>query len=165
MIAGFLYVLSRYKTAHPIELIILGVAAVSYLLLANIPPELWLQVRYIDWFITVPLLVYTVASTGDVPYWVSGSLAVGMLLMGYIAISDKKRYNQFILAGFVFYAAFFVTLLLSNLSVPRWFLIFFASWAIYGVVDRLEGPRDHWAYTILDLVNKPVFIALLLTQM
>jgi len=165
MAAGSIYVLSRYSTTYPVESVILGVAFVAYLLLASLPRKYWLLVRYIDWFVTVPLLVYTISSYGQVPFWVLATLVLGMIGSGFLAIIGKpSSYRSWITVGFLFYFAFFGSLLLSKNTLPPWIYLFFGSWAIYGFVDRLEGPQDHWAYTVLDVLNKPLFIALLLNH-
>jgi hypothetical protein len=164
MIGTALYVLNRYGTNFPIELVILVVAFVSYFLLTILPPNLWLKIRYLDWFITVPLLVYVVSEFGNRPYWMLVLPVLGMLLSGFLGtINDKKYYNTLINLGFLFYGIFFLLLVTSENSLP-WGLIwiFFGSWILYGFVDRIEGPKDHWAYTALDIFNKPLFIILLL---
>jgi bacteriorhodopsin len=162
-----IYLLSEYKTKYPIELIILGVAMVAYLILSSVPKPFWLRVRYFDWFVTVPLLVYVVAQFGNVPYWAIGGAAALMLGAGFLAVLGRKvDYNKFIALGFVFYAIFFALLAFSGNTLPWWIIYpFFLSWGLYGLVDRLEGPKDHWAYTVLDVVNKPLFIILLLRHL
>lgn len=165
MAVGSIYVLSRYSVNYPIESVILGVAFVAYLLLASLPRKNWLLIRYVDWFVTVPLLVYTISAYGQVPFWVLATLVLGMIGSGFLAILGKSSSYQFwITVGFLFYFAFFGALLLSKNTLPPWIYIFFGSWVIYGFVDRLEGPQDHWAYTALDILNKPLFITLLLNH-
>jgi hypothetical protein len=166
MASTLIYILSRYNTTYPIEIIILGVAMVAYLTLSSLPKKYWLRIRYYDWFVTVPLLVYVVSQFGEIPYWAIGGAAFLMLAAGFLAILGKKAdYNKFIYVGFLFYAIFFGLLAFSKNTLPWWIIYpFFLSWGLYGLVDRLEGPKDHWAYTILDVINKPVFIILLLTQ-
>ena len=166
MVAGFLYVFSRYDTTHPIESIILGVAFVAYILLTALPRKYWMLVRFIDWFITVPLLLYTVSKFGSVPFWVLAGLSIGMLGAGYLAIlGNPKDYMLFNSIGFLFYFALLASLLLSKNTLPSWIYAFFGSWVLYGFVDRLEGPQDHWSYTALDILSKPIFIALLLNEL
>ena len=166
MVLTLIYLLSRYGTTYPIELIILGVAFMAYLLLSSVSKKYWLRIRYYDWFITVPLLVYVVAQYGTVPFWALGGLAFLMLAAGFIGVLGKKvNYNMLIVLGFIFYIAFYGLLLGSHNTLPWWIYIFFFTWAIYGFVDRLEGPKDHWAYTALDILNKPVFIILLLQHL
>lgn len=165
MAVGSIYVLSRYGTTHPIESVILGVAFVAYLLLTSLPRKYWLFIRYIDWFVTVPLLVYTVSAYGQVPYWVLAGLVLGMIGSGFLAILGKRKsYMGWINLGFLFYFGFLGALILSKNTLPPWIYIFFGSWLLYGFVDRLEGPQDHWAYTALDTINKPLFIAVLLNH-
>lgn len=165
MAAGSIYVLSRYSVNYPIESVILGVAFVAYLLLASLPKKYWLLIRYVDWFVTVPLLVYTISAYGQVPFWVLAGLVLGMIGSGFLAILGKtSAYKSWVTIGFLFFFAFFGALLLSKNSLPPWIYVFFGSWVIYGFVDRLEGPQDHWAYTALDIFNKPLFIALLLNH-
>lgn len=165
MSATFIYVLSQYGTTYPIELVILSVAAVAYFLLSSLPKSLWLRIRYVDWFVTVPLLVYVISQYGSLPYWVSGALSLAMLAAGFIAVvNNKVSYNWFIVYGFAFYIGFMISIWLANNSLPWWIYIFLFTWALYGFVDRLEGPKDHWAYTLLDIINKPVFIILLLNH-
>lgn len=161
-----LYLFSRYGTEYPIELIILGVAFICYILLSSVPNNYWLRVRYYDWFITVPLLVYVVSQYGSVPFWLLGGLAFLMLMAGFVGVLGKEiDYNMFIVLGFVFFLIFYALLITSGNTLPWWIYIFFFTWGIYGFVDRLEGPRDHWAYTVLDIINKPVFIILLLQHL
>ena len=164
MISTFIYVLSRYGTTYPIELVILVVAFVSYLMLSSLPRNLWLTVRYYDWFITVPLLVYVVSQFGSRPYWMLAAPVLLMLGAGFMAVlGPEVNYKTYINWGFVFFAVFFLLLITSENTLP-WPLvwIFFGSWVLYGFVDRLKGPQDHWAYTLLDVFNKPIFIISLL---
>lgn len=167
MISALVYVFQRYETSYPIELVILSVALVAYLLLSSLPKPLWLRIRYIDWFLTVPLLVYVVSKYGSAPFWLLALLVIGMLGSGYLAVlGNKQSYSTWITLGFVFYLGFAGTLFGSNNSLPWWLIYpFFLSWGLYGFVDRIEGPRDHWAYTALDIINKPLFIALLLNHL
>jgi hypothetical protein len=165
MLTFFLYVIIRYAFSFPVELLILGVAFVSYVILVFTSKKYWLPIRYIDWFITVPLLVYVVSEFGNRPFLLLVIPVFGMLISGFIAtfFSSENVYNNIINIGFVFYIIFFLLLVTSENTLP-WPLIwvFFGSWALYGFVDRLEGPKDHWAYTALDIFNKPIFIILLL---
>jgi hypothetical protein len=164
MLLTAMYILSRYGTQFPLELVILLVAFVSYFLITVLPPHLWLKVRYLDWFITVPLLVYVVSGFGNRSYWSLVFPVLGMLFSGFLGvIGSGKNYSTLINIGFLFYVLFFLLLVTSDNTLP-WPLIwiFFGSWGLYGFVDRLEGPRDHWAYTALDVFNKPLFIILLL---
>lgn len=166
MASAAIYVLHRYGTTYPIELIILGVALTAYLVLTSVSRKYWLRVRYFDWFITVPLLVYVVAQYGSTPFWALGGAATAMLAAGFLAVLGKSsNYNTFINIGFLAYALFFILLITSSNTLPWWLIyIFFGSWVLYGFVDRLEGPKDHWAYTVLDVINKPLFIIFLLQQ-
>jgi hypothetical protein len=165
MAAGALYVFSRYDTAHPIETIILGVAFVSYLFLTSLPKKYWMLVRYIDWFVTVPLLLYTVSKYGQIPFWGLAGLSLGMIGAGYLSILGRaKNFMLLNTLGFMFYFGLIIALFLSKNTLPSWIYIFFGSWFLYGFVDRLEGPQDHWSYTALDIFNKPIFIALLLNE-
>jgi hypothetical protein len=164
MLFTLVYVLDRYGTDYPLELVILAVAFVSYLTLSSLSPNIWLKIRYFDWFITVPLLVYVVSQYGSRPYWLLVSPVILMLGAGFMGVlGPGKNYQSWINWGFLFYFVFFILLVTSNNTLP-WPLIwiFFGSWALYGFVDRLEGPRDHWAYTVLDIFNKPIFIIFLL---
>jgi hypothetical protein len=165
MVTGAVYVLSRYGTTHPVESVILGVAFVAYLVLTIAPRKYWMLIRFVDWFVTVPLLLYTVSTFGTINYSVLAGLSIGMLGAGFLAVLGSKRnYSALNTVGFLFYFGIIAALLLSSNTLPPWIYIFFGSWALYGFVDRLEGPRDHWAYTALDVFNKPVFIAFLLNQ-
>lgn len=164
MLATALYVLSRYDTQYPIELVILGVAAVAYLAILSTQPSSWLMIRYIDWFITVPLLVYVVSTFDDRPFWILGLFASLMLLCGYIGVL-RGGSTTWWMFGFAAYIAFFVLLLTSHSTLPMWLLaLFFGSWALYGLVDFVDAPYDNWAYTALDIFNKPIFIILLLLE-
>jgi bacteriorhodopsin len=165
MVSGAIYVLGRYGIDHPVESVILGVAFVAYLILTISPKRYWMFIRFIDWFVTVPLLLYTVSTFGTVNYAVLAGLSVGMIAAGFLAIlGSKKNYTLFNNIGFIFYFGVILALALSNNTLPPWIYVFFGSWLIYGFVDRIEGPRDHWAYTALDVFNKPVFIFFLLNE-
>lgn len=165
MIVSLMYVLTRYSVTFPVELIILGVALFSYLLLTFSRKDTWIKIRYVDWFITVPLLVYVVSQFGTRPFLLLVLPVILMLGSGFLAVLlPKENYNKFINLGFIFYAIFFLLLVTSQNTLPWPFIwIFFGSWALYGFVDRLEGPNDNWAYTALDIFNKPIFIFILLT--
>jgi hypothetical protein len=165
MLTIFLYVIIRYEISFPLELLILGVAFTAYLLLVFVSKKYWLYIRYIDWFITVPLLVYVVSEFGNRSFVLLLLPVIAMLLSGFIAtfVSSRSAYNNLINLGFIFFIVFFILLVTSENTLPWPLLwVFFGSWALYGFVDRLEGPKDHWAYTALDIFNKPIFIVLLL---
>ena len=164
MLATAVYVLSRYDTQYPIELVILGFAMVAYLAIRMSAPKDWLLIRYIDWFVTVPLLVYVVSTFGNRPYWALAVPVVLMLLFGYLGVLQGGSRMLWLL-GFAAYLVFFGLLATSTTTLPEWLiLVFFATWALYGAVDFLDGPYDSWAYTALDVINKPLFIILLLAQ-
>jgi bacteriorhodopsin len=45
-----------------------------------------LKIRYIDWFITVPLLVYVISAYNTTPFWVLALSATLMLLFGFLSV-------------------------------------------------------------------------------
>jgi bacteriorhodopsin len=69
-----------------VELVILAVACVAYLFILISDPSQWLKLRYIDWFITVPLLVYAISTYNDAPFWLLASLATAMLFFGFLTV-------------------------------------------------------------------------------
>lgn len=166
MLGTAIYVLSLQQTTQPVELVILAVACVAYLFILISDPSQWLKLRYVDWFITVPLLVQAISPYNDTPFWLLATLATIMLLSGFLTvIKPTKQYWPQILLGFAAQIAFFVLLVTHWNTIPKWLIIFFVSWFFYGVVEILEGPQDNQFQTALDVFNKPVFIISLLANL
>ena len=139
-------------------------------------------VRYLDWFITTPLLLlslvlYTTYKHNRVnPDATDKSLDLNplmlavlfnflMLLFGYLG--ETKRIGKIagLLAGFLFFALLFWVLYTNYIddydSSLGIFIAFTTVWALYGVAYMLKPGAKNIAYNILDMISKGGFGVLL----
>jgi bacteriorhodopsin len=123
-----------------------------------------LALRYSDWFLTLPLLLWECAlisgSDTTSPLFICSMMFIVLMLIAG-KLSDKyTKYKQvlllcgmcmLVLAGIFFFLSIpsfdSVLTIISILSI--------CSWSFYGVVALKNGPE--WTYNILDILNKSLF--------
>lgn len=127
------------------------------------------KTRYIDWFITTPLMLLVlglVLSFNDkqkfhiLSYVLIVVLNYGMLGAGYMGEIGMVSKNTALLIGFAFFFALFGYIWIlfinenkswNNLAI---YGVFFVLWTIYGLVYTQKEEVKNTAYNILDLFAK-----------
>lgn len=127
------------------------------------------KTRYIDWFITTPLMLLVlglVLSFNDkkkfhiLSYLLIVVLNYGMLGMGYMGEigAVDKNFAMFISFGFFFALFGYIWMIFvkdnrswNNLAI---YGVFFVLWTIYGLVYKLKDDIKNAAYNVLDLFAK-----------
>lgn len=125
------------------------------------------NLRYSDWFITLPLLYYEcalISGIGDnisiiIP---SICLLLCMLFLGRLSTIDRfKRYKYILLAmGFLCLIACLILFIVnapSSLSTSI-AIVSMCTWFLYGVFAiRTDSNISTIGFSVLDLVNKALF--------
>lgn len=128
------------------------------------------NVRYLDWFITTPLMLLALSvvfgmemktSVTIGTYALMVVLDFAMLACGYLVEVGKFRRMVGFVVGFVFFALLFGMLYVSFLAggsatFVAWlsYFIFLGLWSLYGVAFLLEERPKNIVYNFLDLVSK-----------
>lgn len=125
-----------------------------------------MQLRYVDWSITTPLILLALLlfynGTNSVSFWKYLQIIAlngGMLLFGYLG--ETKRIDKLTgsIVGFIFFAAMLFVLASCCLGghSPLVFVIFSLLWTLYGVAYWLEEENKNIMYNILDVCSKAIF--------
>ena len=142
------------------------------------------NIRYSDWIITVPLLLFELfillnwikvddsSGTLSSEYWLPFStilgLSIAMLVSGYI--SEKNKYTD----DYFYYISCFCLLLIAgiifyvyydnkdnqdedNETENQWLLIFFGFWVLYAYGFNKDSNTKNIIYNITDIVTKALF--------
>lgn len=159
-----------------------GIAFIHYTWLSQ-PGCDSMAVRYSDWFLTLPILLFDVLLIGGVDLvenkWLSAlcvALLLAMVVAGWGAVrshrahpNDRRRYFIWLGVGFaclltVYYIVFslFDHPLTSSETLPMVTMFFFLLWAAYGLVAALprhilDESATQRAYDVLDIGSKAVF--------
>ena len=139
-------------------------------------------VRYLDWVITTPLLLLSLAlyatythnrTNNDfedknidlIPIIPIIALNFFMLLFGYLGETGKIKRMTGLIIGFLFFIGLFYMVyeyyIKDHDSTLPIFIVFTFVWALYGVAYMLKTERKNIMYNILDLVSKGGFGMLL----
>jgi sensory rhodopsin len=127
------------------------------------------SLRYIDWSITTPLMLLTLAivlsqNAGKVVYLSTISMIVGlnylMLFIGYLGETNKiNRLVAMILGYFPFFGMFY--LIYVNYVKPRFsrannilFGLYLSVWGLYGLAYLIPEEFKNITMNILDLIAK-----------
>lgn len=128
--------------------------------------------RYMDWFITTPMLLLAILlffhfyQRNELPVqlylWIM-LLNTGMLVAGYLGETRKLHRNTASLVGFGFFLAmlalmWFGVVVKSGVEHHKVvFLVFVVVWTMYGVAYFLEPTQKNVAYNTLDVISKSLF--------
>lgn len=126
-----------------------------------------LNIRYMDWFLTLPLLYWEclLFSGVDVlehPFLVGLSTILVLLMLAAGKLSTQSRHHKtLVLLGFLCLVA---TVVLFCLMVPSYqhaptiiSLMIIGSWFAYGILALMRTKESSTGYNILDLLNKACF--------
>ena len=163
---------SKFATVKNYETILLGVATGAYL--SMLPLQIAqekLNLRYLDWLITTPLLTsviyeYAVAVNPKVREEIPQSYLVIppilMIVTGYLAriTCNPDLRNMYLLLSWIFLAFTLINIYrlsqLVDLKGAEWF--FYILWPLYGVVFFVNNIHERsYYYNILDFLAKIVF--------
>lgn len=144
--------------------------------------------RYGDWFITTPLMLFTFAAFLDISHdrpcgmreeglWqfamsnrtslIQITLAnLGMLTAGYMAERCMISFASAFVLGFSFFALLFYTLWDAFARDAKGYvrLVYAAlavTWGLYGIAFALKSEHKNRAYNALDVVSKNAFAVFL----
>ena len=117
------------------------------------------RLRYGDWVVTCPLLLYELQEMAGVPARARGWPLAGVVAMvgvGYAAVRNAgaARHALFGLSSAVLAAVVHATLSAARADARRLVGAFFALWAAYPVAFLVGNDA---AYDVLDAVSKGVF--------
>lgn len=127
-----------------------------------------MQLRYVDWSITTPLILLALLlfynGSGNVPFSsfvVIALLNYGMLGFGYMG--ETGRIGKFAgsAIGFAFFAA--MLFMIWNCCIGKEghsivvFIIFAILWTLYGVAYWLDDENKNIMYNLLDVCSKALF--------
>lgn len=127
------------------------------------------NVRYLDWFITTPLMLLALVVVFGMEmktrvtiggYALLVFLDFAMLSCGYFAEVGKLGRMAGLVLGFVFFALLFGMLYVSFLSDAPTFIAlvsyytFLVLWSLYGVAYLLDDRTKNFMCNVLDLVAK-----------
>ena len=126
-----------------------------------------MQLRYVDWSITTPLILLALLlfynSDGGVSIWkflAICALNYGMLGAGYLGEAGTMNKIAGNLVGFVFFLAMIWLIwncCVSRRADPTVFWIFTALWTGYGIAYWLDEVNKNIAYNFLDVSSKAIF--------
>jgi len=127
------------------------------------------KLRYIDWYITTPLMLLVLclvlAFNNDEPlhigtYTIVIVLDLLMLTFGYFSTVGIMEQRKALFLGFVAFFAMFgfiwMTFLAGRVNGNNLLVygLFFVFWSLYGVAYMLEERNKTISYNILDLMAK-----------
>ena len=127
------------------------------------------KTRYIDWFITTPLMLLALclvlSSEIDIKIRLSIIFVIillnyAMLYLGYLGEIDKMNKNTSAILGFIAFA-FMYFIIFYNYVLPRYklsnyilFTFYLLIWSVYGIVYLLDEEKKNMSFNILDLTAK-----------
>jgi len=131
------------------------------------------SVRYLDWFLTTPLLLVSFALFASYSYKKDYKIDMApliyiivfnllMLFFGFMGETGKMpRYPAFFL-GFIFYGLLMYFLYDSYIkdkgsANENLFYIFLTVWALYGFAYLMDVKNKNISYNILDIISKAGF--------
>jgi bacteriorhodopsin len=126
-----------------------------------------MQLRYVDWSITTPLILLALIlfynGSNNISFWnylVIISLNAGMLLFGYLGETQTINKTTGSVIGFGFLIAMLYLLIQCCITSDRSitvFVVFSILWSLYGVAYWLEEENKNIMYNILDICSKAIF--------
>jgi len=129
------------------------------------------KLRYVDWFITTPLIILVMVlfyNNRSLPsyqtYFTLVLFNYGMLLAGYIGETNKSKKMFGFFLGFIFFALLLFAMISScipqgsNLAAFWFFAII---WTGYGIAYLLDEDNKNLSYNVLDVISKAVLGILL----
>ena len=172
---------NKWNTSLSVSSIVLFIAAIHYFYMK----QLWSKtsnsptsIRYIDWFLTVPLQIiefYLILSVSNkipkILFYKLLSASILMLLFGYLGeLGMINRMMGFIL-GTIFWLYILYELFIGEAAeirnttkdkkvvfafdILKW--IVFVGWSIYPIGYLLNNSNMNFVYNIGDFVNKILF--------
>ena len=127
------------------------------------------KTRYIDWFITTPLMLLAlclvlsgeIGTTIKLPIILSIVLLnYSMLYFGYLGETNVLNRNIALIIGFIAFGLMYF-IIFYNFVLPKYrlsnyilFIFYLFVWSIYGIVYLLDEENKNMAFNILDLIAK-----------
>jgi bacteriorhodopsin len=127
------------------------------------------KTRYIDWFITTPimLLVLCLVLSSDIGRTVKLPIILGVILLnysmlyiGYLGETNVLNKNISAFIGFIAFGVMYF-IIYYNYVLPKYklsnyvlFIFYLIVWSVYGIVYLLDEEKKNMAFNILDLIAK-----------
>ena len=127
------------------------------------------KTRYVDWFITTPLMLLTlsIVLSNEINTSIKLSVIASiislnylMLYLGYLGETDKIDKKIGMITGFIAFALMYF-IIYYNYVRPRYklsnyilFFFYLLIWSIYGIVYMLDEDKKNISFNILDLIAK-----------
>jgi bacteriorhodopsin len=127
------------------------------------------RTRYMDWFITTPLmllvlcLVLSSQINKNIKLYIIVIIVLlnySMIYVGYLGETDSLNKNIAAIIGFIFFALMYF-IIYYNYILPKYnlanyslFMFYLVIWSIYGIVYLLDEEKKNIGFNILDLIAK-----------
>lgn len=154
----FTFLISFLKQYYIVALINLIASYMYYFLIKN--PSI--QIRYIDWILTTPLLLYELSNILNIKNkTIQIIIQICNLLMFYFGwlgeIQPKKRF-LFCFLGFIPLVIIFSIYysFLTDFQTTFYYYYFLIIWSMYGIVYLKKKNRAVY-YNVLDILSKSIF--------
>lgn len=154
---------------------ILGIAATQYSIstfLYDRYPTIAEEIRYIDWFLTTPFLLYTYWKLANTHGYQSNfsylaASVVIMVALGYVA-ENETGYKSFVLSFIPYiYILYEIKQIQSMFKAKKMYQhealgnFFIYGWAIYPLAFYAPNTYKYILYSIGDFINKGVYSIML----
>lgn len=127
-----------------------------------------MQLRYVDWSITTPLILLALLlfynGVDKLSFWRYLQIVAlngGMLLFGYLGETGKIDKLTGSIIGFIFFGLLLLTIATCCLDTrgqsKMVFIVFALLWTLYGVAYWLDEENKNIMYNILDVCSKALF--------
>ena len=154
----FTFILSVSKESYMIALINL-IASYMYFLLIKNPS---IQIRYIDWILTTPLLLYELSTILNIKDRITQIIIqvcnLMMFYFGWLGEIHSKKRLLFCFLGFIPLVIIFSIFYsyISDFKTSFYYYYFLILWSLYGIVYLKKKNRAVY-YNILDILSKSIF--------
>ena len=121
-----------------------------------------IQIRYIDWILTTPLLLYelsTILNIKDKTIQIIIQLCnLLMFYFGWLGEMQFKKRLLFCFLGFIPLVIIFSVFYsyISNFKTTFYYYYFLILWSLYGIVYLKKKNRNLY-YNVLDILSKSIF--------
>lgn len=154
----FTFLISFQKKYYLISLINLIASYMYFLLIKN--PNI--QIRYIDWILTTPLLLYELSTILDIKdkniQIIIQICNLFMFSFGWFGEKYLKYRNLFCFLGFIPLFIIF-SILYKYVVFPIhqfYYYYFLILWSLYGIIYLKKNNRGIY-YNFLDILSKSIF--------
>lgn len=168
--------LDEYVQIQKASTAILSIASTQYAvstLLYKDFPSLAEDIRYVDWVLTTPLLLFTywkLAQTHGYAsdYKILAPAVVSMIALGYAAEKGTRSSEYFLVSMLPYLYILYEIKSIQKMFDKKGLVdhsqlgnFFIYGWAVYPLAFYAPGPYKYGMYTVGDFVNKGVYSLML----